>query len=239
MGCAANSELKCEQTCQQSSQMQFHPNGYGVTSGSNSFTPQSMWGALQPTQYEAWINQIQSLNIMNQNEITRIAQQRNSSPNDMFLLLNKYIKTSAASSQQTRQTLETIFQQLDRCCRPTGGWTKSYDGTHLLRTSECFVNGAMRPVVPTIVYSHWIKHLRDLGLLSNKEICDGEDYARTRPEKLVEMMNMVFNERAKTVSRIKRDKLLNMITDISRYTSLGNPRNLPSNYFVNIPPVPI
>jgi len=131
--------------------------------------------------------------------------------------------------------LETIFQQLDRCCRPTGGWTKSYDGTHLLRTSECFVNGAMRPVVPTIVYSHWIKHLRDLGLLSNKEICDGEDYARTRPEKLVEMMNMVFNERAKTVSRIKRDKLLNMITDISRYTSLGNPRNLPSNYFVNIP----
>ena len=235
MTCAAKAEQKCEQTCQQFDEMQILPASHGIKSESTSFNPESTWGTLAPTTYSSWISQIESLNIMEPHEMKQIAEQSRSSPNDLFLLLNKHIKTRARLSQPTRQTLEMIFQQLDRCCRPAGGWTKSYKHPGLLQTSECFVYGANKPAVPTIVYSQWIKQLRDLGLLSNKEICEAEDFARSKPDKLIEMMNMVSNERGQIISSIKRDKLQHIITDVSRYTSLGNPKNLPSNYFVNIP----
>jgi len=197
-----------------------------------------VWGNLQKATYLNWISLVEKLNILEPAEIMRLSKMEDSSPKQIFLLLRK-LKQRSLLTNQLRVTIETIFSQLDKCCKPKNGWLDEkgtdYESLLSLDNIKCHVSHANEPVVPTIVYSQWISHLRKLGLLSNKEICDGEDYARTKPNKLVEMLSLIKSQRSEQLSALAKDHLERIITDVGRYIALGNPKLLPTNYFINVP----
>lgn len=81
------------------------------------------------------------------------------------------------------------------------------------------MTGQGQSVVPTIISTQWMNNIRSLGLISQKELCECENYARTQPFNLVALLNTIFYQRRSQIPRDLDGAWKGILMNIGRYIS--------------------